>query len=217
MPKANEEIANEERDEEEDLDEEEEETDEDESDEDESEDDEDADPEDDDDDSKSDSDDDGKLPKSRKELDKIVADAVRRATNRRNAGERTSKKRFDQNKPRAGKPDAKIDELSVSVAELRRNEEKRQFGYANGLAPDEVDVVFRLKKTPTAKSLKDPIVQGALDGYRAAKRAKDNTPRGSGNGRPSRVQARDDKDMTPAEKQDRFTARRQQILAGKKN
>lgn len=163
-----------------------------------------ADESEDDEDDDADSDDEDNKPLTRKDLAKILA----KEANRRAASQRGTSKKRDL-------PDANR-KTSVDVERIDRLEQletKRQFGYENNLAPDEVDVVYRLVRKPRAKDLLDPIVKGALDGYRSDKRAKANMP--SSNGRPARVTARDEKNMTPAEKRDRFTDRRRQILASK--
>lgn len=159
----------------------------------------------DDDDDESDSDDEDDKPLTRKALNEILA----KRDNRNNASRRVDSKKRDL--PDASRKASSMDE--ERIARLERVEVKRQFGYENGLAPDEVDVVFRLVKKPRAKDLIDPIVKGALDGYRSAKRARANTP--SSNGRPARVTAKKEKNMTPTEKRERFTDRRRQILASK--
>lgn len=207
MAKDQEEIAEDERDEEDARDDED--TDEgDESDEDEDSD-EDADEDDDSDDE--DSDDDSALPKTQKELNKLIAAGVKAALNRSSAARRTSKdgKTLPENKKRPVS-DSRVDELAASVAEVKAAEAKRQFGYENDLAPDEVDVVFRLSKKPSAKTLRDPIVKGALEGYRTAKRARNNTPRGGD--RTIRITGKDHKNLPPAERKNNFVARRQQAL-----
>ena len=68
------------------------------------------------------------------------------------------------------------DELKKTVADLALAEKKRQFGYANGLSPEETDAVFRMNPNPTKETLDDPFVKGGLASIRASKRVSDNTP-----------------------------------------
>lgn len=170
----------------------------------------------DDDDDTSDSDDEAPLPKSRKEFDKAVGDAVKAALksskNRSGAAERTSKKPLSERKRPVS--DSRVDEHEKAIADMRASEAKRQFGYDNDLAPDEVDVVFRFSKTPTKKTLRDPIVKGALDGFRQAKSLRKNTP--SGSSRSVRVGGKDTKDMSQSERRSNLTSRRQEILDRKR-
>lgn len=215
MAKNREEIAEDERDEEDALDEEEDEDEEDESDEDgDSEEDEDED----DDSDEDDSDDEAPLPKTRKELDKLIADRIKAATNRRSAKERTSKNRLsEKNRPGSAASRAESERLDRIEARQQKADElesKRQFGYENDLSPDEVDVVYRLSKKPSAKTLRDPIVKGALEGHRQAKALKKNTPRGSS--RPIKVGQAASKDQSPSERRSNFANRRTQILEGQR-
>lgn len=163
----------------------------------------------DDDDDESDSDDDDSKPLTRGELMKILS---KRGKNRSAAAARTSGKR-ELSGSRSPKGEERIASVEQSVQRIEQLETKRAFGYENNLAPDEVDVVFRLVKKPRSKDLSDPVVKGALEGYRTAKRAKNNTP--SSSGRPARVSSKEEKNMTPADRKDRFQDRRRQILVGK--
>lgn len=204
-----EESANDERAEEEDV--------EDEEDQDESTDgDADGDEEDDEDDEsdKDDSDDEAPLPKTRKELDKLVADAVRRAQNRKGAGQRHRRNGNLSDTQRRGKSDPAVESLSSTVKDLQQAETKRQFGYEHSLTPKEVDLVFRFDRNPSAKTLKNPAVKGALDGIRAHQRAKDGIP--SSNGRTFQVGGKDYNELKPEEKSKNFGDRRRAILEGKK-
>lgn len=175
----------------------------------------------DDDDKKSDSDDDAPLPKTRKELNAAIAQGVREALkssgNRSAADRRTSGKDRTTGKDRPARKDGRVDELASTVSELKSAEAKRQFGYENSLAPDEVDVVYRLSKNPTAKTLRDPVVKGALEGHRTAMRAKANIPSNGGSGRPQRQAGKENRTPTPAEQRTSFTNRRQEILNNKRN
>lgn len=68
------------------------------------------------------------------------------------------------------------DELKNTVAGLALAEEKRQFGYQNGLSPEETDAVFKINPKPTKETLEDPFVKGGLEAIRAKKRVDSNTP-----------------------------------------
>ena len=74
-------------------------------------------------------------------------------------------------------PKKEIDEdTKKTVASLALAEAKRQFGYANGLSPEETDAVFRINPNPTKETLEDPFVKGGLEAIRAKKRVENNTP-----------------------------------------
>lgn len=162
-----------------------------------------------------DSDDDAPLPKTRKELNKAIADGVRAALksnkNRSAADRRTSGKDRLPDKKRPVRNDSRVDEHEKAIGEIRASEAKRQFGYENDLSPDEVDVVFRLSKNPTAKTLRDPIVKGALTGHRDAKAAKKNVP--SGNHRPLKTAAgKDQKNLSDRDRDTNLVNRRSELL-----
>lgn len=76
-----------------------------------------------------------------------------------------------------------VDEgLKKDVESLKSAEQKRQFGYAHGLSPEETDKVFQISGgKPTDETLKDPFVIAGLEALRAAKRVAANTP-GSSSG-----------------------------------
>ena len=201
-----EENANEDRVEEEDLDEE------DQSDEDESDDQDDEDDSEGDEDDESDSDEDDDKPITRKELKEILG---KRSKNRSAAARRASGKRNLSDKQRQGKSDPSVDSLREDVQSMKQAEAKRQFGYEHNLSPKEVDLVFRFDRKPSAKTLKDPAVKGALEGIRAAQRAKDGIPRS--NGRTFQVGGKDYSELKPEEKSKHFTDRRRAILEGKRD
>ena len=90
------------------------------------------------------------------------------------------------------------DELKKTVSDLALAEKKRQFGYANGLSPEETDAVFRINPNPTKETLDDPFVKGGLASIRASKRVSDNTP-GSDSRSPKPFTVKPN--ATPAEKQ----------------
>jgi hypothetical protein len=69
------------------------------------------------------------------------------------------------------------DPIVKKVEKLETIEAKRQFGYENGLSPQETDFVFRISGgKPDKKILEDPFVKSGLEGYRASKRVENNTP-----------------------------------------
>lgn len=71
-----------------------------------------------------------------------------------------------------------IDEDVVkTVKNLEQIEKKRQFGYENGLSPEETDVIFNLTGGNLKKEiLESPFVKAGLEGFRSAKRLDSNTP-----------------------------------------
>lgn len=177
----------------------------------------------DDDDDESDSDEDAPLPKTRKELDAAIAkgvrDALKSKKNRDGADRRSSKRDQLPDRKRPGSAASRaeaerLDRIEARQAKAEEIETKRQYGYENSLSPDEVDVVFRLNKKPTAKTLRDPIVKGALQGHRDAKALRSNLP--SSKGRVIPVGSKDYSKMSPADQSKHFTSRRQQILDSKR-
>lgn len=104
-----------------------------------------------------------------------------------------------ESKPLQTKKNEPDDELKNTVAGLALAERKRQFGYENGLSPEETDAVFRINPNPTKDTLKDPFVEGGLNHLRAKKRVDSNTPGNSSRvGRPPLIIK---PNATPAEKQ----------------
>lgn len=75
--------------------------------------------------------------------------------------------------------DKKDDDIRLTVKELQLAEQKRQFGYANNLSPEETDAVFKLSANPTKEVLEDPFVKGGLAALRAKKRVSENIPSSS--------------------------------------
>ena len=90
-------------------------------------------------------------------------------------------KRLSQKKDPAltAKEETTSPEVTPRLTNLEFLEKKRQFGYENGLSPEETDQIFRLNKNPTKKDLENPFVKGGLDALRAKNRARDNTPSNS--------------------------------------
>lgn len=170
--------------------------------------------EEDEDEDKSDSNDDDDRPVTLATLKKVLPELLKdRSRNRSAADKRNSGKNRDTKRtPRDlnGERLSKVEETQQQILQL---ESKRQFGHENNLTPGEVDVVYRFKKNPSAKTLRDPIVKGALEGYRQDQRVKDNIP--GVRARPNRASQKEEKNMTPAERSSRFSDRRREILAGK--
>lgn len=73
----------------------------------------------------------------------------------------------------------KHDDIRSTVAELKLAETKRQFGYENGLSPEETDFVFKINGKPTKDALNDVAIKGALQAIRSQKKVADNTPSAS--------------------------------------
>ena len=89
----------------------------------------------------------------------------------------TRKNKREQKEPLQEQP---IDEdITLTVKELKMAEDKRQFGYENGLSPAEVDAVFKNNPNPTKETLEDPFVKGGLAAVRSQNRVESNTPRTS--------------------------------------
>lgn len=75
------------------------------------------------------------------------------------------------------KPD---DEIVKSVKRLEEIENKRQFGFENGLSPEETDFIFKVSQgKPSKDDLENPFIKAGLEGYRSKKRLEANTPSGS--------------------------------------
>lgn len=71
------------------------------------------------------------------------------------------------------------EDITVTVKGLAIAEKKRQFGYQNGLSPEETDAVFKIDPNPTKETLKDPFILGGLEHIRKQKRVEDATPSSS--------------------------------------
>lgn len=90
------------------------------------------------------------------------------------------------------------DDIRKTVEQLALAEKKRQFGYENGLSPEETDAVFAFTPTPSKETLKNPFVEGGLAKLRSQKRVSENTPSSSSrSGKPFTVKP----DATLAERQ----------------
>jgi len=71
------------------------------------------------------------------------------------------------------------DELRSNVSTLMQAEDKRGFGYANGLSPEETDEVFAYatgKGISPADAKESPIMKAALESMREQRRADEATP-----------------------------------------
>lgn len=102
--------------------------------------------------------------------------------------------------------------LEKDVAGLKLSEEKRQFGHANSLSPEETDAAFALAaglgKKPS-DVLDHPLFKGGLESMRRTARNAGATPGPSGRA-PVVVEGKAFKDMTPEERQKNFGA----VVAG---
>lgn len=95
-----------------------------------------------------------------------------------------------------------VEGLKKTVSELKNAELKRQFGYENGLAPDEVDYIFKVNNKPTKDLLEDPFIKGGLDAIRTQKKIANNTPTASSRSPRFEIPKKDD--LTSDDKQKAF-------------
>jgi hypothetical protein len=95
------------------------------------------------------------------------------------------------------------DEVVDRLSHLELAEKKRQFGYENGLSPQETDKVFQVSPNPTAETLKDPFLKAGLEAVRRQERVANNTPSTSAKSPSFNVKKM--KEATPEEKQEAFT------------
>lgn len=69
------------------------------------------------------------------------------------------------------------EDLVQSVKKLEQIEAKRQFGYDNGLSPEETDIAFKFANgNPSKDTLEDSFFKSGLESMRAKKRLEANTP-----------------------------------------
>ena len=108
------------------------------------------------------------------------------------------------------KEDKGNDDIRQTVQSLQLAETKRQFGYQNGLSPEETDHIFKINSNPTKEILEDPFVKGGLQAIRARRRVEDNTPQTSS--RSPRFELPKKEDLTPDDKQKAF----EDFMASKK-
>jgi len=73
----------------------------------------------------------------------------------------------------------KHDDIRSTVAELKLAETKRQFGYENGLSPEQTDFVYKINTKPSKELLEDAPIKAALKAIEDKKKVADNTPRAS--------------------------------------
>jgi len=98
------------------------------------------------------------------------------------------------------KPDIS-DDVVAKVNRLDLSEKKRQFGYKNGLSPEETDKLFKYAgNDKPEEALKDPFFQSGLTEFRKQNSVKSAIPR-STNRTTSSVEGKSFKDMTPAERE----------------
>lgn len=72
------------------------------------------------------------------------------------------------------------DEVVKKVNHLSMLEEKRQFGYENGLSPQETDYAFKFANgKPTKEILQDSFFKGGIESLRAQNRLESNIPSSS--------------------------------------
>lgn len=112
--------------------------------------------------------------------------------------------------PRQFKKEDKTDDIRQTVQSLQLAETKRQFGYQNGLSPEETDHIFKINSNPTKEILEDPFVKGGLQAIRAKKRVEDNTP--SSSSRSPRFELPKKEDLNADDKQKAF----EEFMASKK-
>lgn len=97
--------------------------------------------------------------------------------------------------------------LEKDVAGLKLSEEKRQFGHANSLSPEETDTAFSLAQGMGKKPsdvLDLPFFKAGLESTRRTARNAGATPGPSGRA-PVVVEGKAFKDMTPEERQKNFS------------
>lgn len=175
--------------------------------------DEDSETDDEDEDEDDESDEEDNKPVTAKDLKTIVGKTVHDilAANRRH-----SQKRHKQGKDyQPGRKSAGTDpSVSARLDRVESVERKRQFGYEHSLSPQEVDMVFKFDRKPSAKTLKNPFVQGGLEKLRAKQNADENTP----SGHAAKVFGSEGKPwdkLDDSEKQANFATRQKAILASK--
>ncbi len=98
-------------------------------------------------------------------------------------------------------PEKPVDEVVTRLGKLELEAEKRQFGYAHELSPEETDKAFAYAKGLEIKPedvLKDTFFQKALESHRSESRQSNATPRSSH--RATKVDGKTWNDMTPEEK-----------------
>lgn len=127
--------------------------------------------------------------------DQIIKQVLARA-------KKAEAERKNINKPEPKESKKEKDDIRQTVAELQLAEQKRQFGYANKLSPEETDYLFKLNSNPTSELLNDTFIKGGLEAIRKEKRVEANTP--SLGSRSQKFELPKKADMTPAERQQAF-------------
>lgn len=95
------------------------------------------------------------------------------------------------------------DEVVETVKSLKMLEDKRQFGFENGLSPQETDYAFKFSSgKPTKEILEDPFFKAGLDGLRTKQRLENNTP--SSSSRSAIFQNKEFKEMSDDERRKAF-------------
>jgi len=98
------------------------------------------------------------------------------------------------------------DELVSRLSKLEQIESKRQFGFENGLSPEETDFIFQATGgKPSKDALETPFIKHGLEGYRQSKRVENNTPNPSS--RSLTYQGKEFSELTTEEKQKAFAER----------
>lgn len=93
------------------------------------------------------------------------------------------------------------DDVVARISKLETVEQKRQFGYAHGLSPEETDKAFAYAKgleINPEDALKDEFFKNALDSHRSQERQSGNTPRPSA--RLPKIEGKTFNEMTPEER-----------------
>ena len=135
--------------------------------------------------------------------DELLKEAIKTKKNWRTKYEELSSKMPKPDTSSTTTPTVKPeDELKEQVQRLTIAEEKRQFGYTNGLSPEETDKAFAYAKGLDIKpdeALKDNFFQKALDAHRAEQRQSSATPHSSH--KVSKVEGKTFEEMKPEERQ----------------
>lgn len=88
--------------------------------------------------------------------------------------------RVKASQPLQTKQEPVDEDIIQTVKGLEMAEKKRQFGYENGLSPEETDKVFQISGgKPSKKTLEDPFIKAGIESLRASKRVEANTPSSS--------------------------------------
>lgn len=104
------------------------------------------------------------------------------------------------------------DSVLKDLSELKLAESKRQFGYENGLSPNQTDKVFQLtQNNPTKDILEDDFVKAGLRALEAKKRVESNVP--SGNAKTVTIKGKAFSDLSRDEKEKNFGDYMKQIAS----